>query len=401
MNWYHKLIIQQKMYNNNYKISILPPLLTTYLTFTIYWCLLYYAYIPYGNIQLNDNKICNITGSEVIEYDFGKYIKVLNINIIDEPILGRAYITDDMGTKILGKFEGKYVYERNAIFNNMPAWFCNSACNDYDFNMNCFQNNYVCDENNYYECYVGTELSNGVYPVILKQTCDDCNPKTNFAPHGGAIFVEVFFPIIMISSISFLISESILAQRLKYEINRLIIFESSILFKIRSFLHFVALFLVAIFVLARRLSVEMFSGNLKIELFGILFFVCFPYGMFEICRNIGLSVKAGLYNSQWGLFDLIFPGNHVALKIEFNVKIFTCIITVYVPIICLMSLLWFKYEIDNFGEIIAFALLILQVLLQLSCDLYRLCGAYFLKESILENSLNSHYTTDEKVYASE
>lgn len=63
-----------------------------------------------------------------------------------------------MGNKILGKFEGTYVYERNEMFNDMPAWFCMSACNNVDFDMNCFLDNYAHDENNNYKCYVGTEM---------------------------------------------------------------------------------------------------------------------------------------------------------------------------------------------------------------------------------------------------
>lgn len=76
---------------NNFKKRILGFHIITFAIFIEYWCLLNYAYIPYGNIKL-DNKICNIIGSERIEYDFSKYIMALNLSISGDPILGRAYI---------------------------------------------------------------------------------------------------------------------------------------------------------------------------------------------------------------------------------------------------------------------------------------------------------------------
>lgn len=386
---------------NNFKIKILLSCLITYLMFTEYWCLLYYAYIPYGNIELNSNKICNITGSEMIYYTAGKYITALNISVVGEPILGRAYIADDMGSNILGRFQGKYVYERNDLFNNMPAWFCNAACNDYNFDMKCFQDNYICDENNSCECYVGTELSNGMYPVILKQKCDNCNQNANFAPHSDTMGIEVFFPVSLIVTFGFVVLEIFFNEHTDYETKEFTKFESKGFCLMRELLHFLTFFLVGIYVLGKRLSVEMFSGDLKIELFGILFFVCFPYGVSEFFRNLRLLGKVFSDTSPWKLSDLIFPGNHKASKIEFNVRMFTYTITVYIPIICLMISLWCKYGIDNTEEIMAFVLLILQVLIQVLRDLCILWLEYILKERELENSLNSNYATDEKVYISE
>lgn len=353
----------------DYKGCILSNIIITFSLFSLFSCLLIYIHIPYGNIELRED-FCNITSTESIEYEFDEFMTVAHINIPNEKIPGRTCIVEEIGRNSLSTFAGKYVFEKNDVLSGVPAWFCNAECNKKNFDKNCFDQKYQCNAT-YCKCYVGKEITNGFYPVILQEKCSD---EGECPPHAGRMGIEVFCPTIIIGVIFYLILGGINASCHHDDTKHVFTkFEPKILFTIRSFLHLIAPLLVAIFVLGRRLSVTVFTGSLKIETLSILYFIGFPYGTYEVFRNFFLLVGNHFNTESCKLENNIFSGTNNKSKLEFNVRIFTSIFTVYIPIIWLMSILWYKYGIENDGEKAAFVLLNLQVLIQIYCCLYQYC----------------------------
>lgn len=362
--------------NNIYTIFV------NFIVFAWYICLVYYVYIPYGNTILNTN-LCNITSSERIEYEQGKYINALNITINNETIPGRAYISNNVGGYSFSKFHGTYVYQKNDILNGMPAWFCNSKCNNENLTMDCILDNYDCDQD-YCHCLVGTEISNGMYAVILKQQYNDMYTP----PQKIGLNIEVFLlPCLILPTLYLILNLRLFTL---FENTKINLIEFGIVFLMRTFIirialhYFVLVITVGMFVLGIDLSVTMFNGSLNIEFFGILFFICFPFAMYEILRFLMILINNYLGRAS---SRISFCSDNFFL--EFENRLNLAILTIYIPIIILLLLLWNNYGIENHYGVIGFFILCIQTFLQCTCLLLVCIKRYKMRKLNVPNITNS------------